>query len=199
VIQDKVIMEKEEEIIRLLKTGSEDAIKLIFDRYYIGLCLYADSILKDRYASEEVVEELFITIWVKAKDLTILTSLKNYLYRSVHNNSIKYLRKRHTEEKNIEKLMIHENECNCDASTCQFENLITQEIEDRANAILMDLPSRCREIYTLNRYENLSYPEIAEKLNIDLSTVKTQMSRAFEKFRTGLKDLLTVLFMILIS
>jgi len=192
-------MEKEQELIHLLKTGREDAIKQIFDRYYVDLCLYADSILKDRYASEEVVEELFITIWLKAKDLTIITSLKNYLYRSVHNNSIKYLKKKYTEGKNIEKFMIHENEFNCDASNCQFENLITKEIEDKANAILSDLPDRCREIYILNRYENLSYPEIAKKLNIDLSTVKTQMSRAFEKFRTGLKDFLTVLVMLLIS
>lgn len=192
-------MENEQELICLLKTGREDAIKLIFDRYYIDLCLYADSILKDRYASEEVVEELFITIWSKAKELTIITSLKNYLYRSVHNNSIKYLKKRYTEGKNIEKFMIHEGEFNCDVSNCQFENLITREIEDKANSILSDLPDRCREIYILNRYENLSYPEIAERLNIDLSTVKTQMSRAFEKFRAGLKDFLTILFTLLIS
>jgi RNA polymerase sigma-70 factor (ECF subfamily) len=196
-MDEPVIMETEKEILRLLKTGEEDAIKLIFDRYYIDLCLYADSILKDRYASEEVVEELFITIWLKAKDLTIVTSLKNYLYRSIHNNSIKYLKKRYTEGKNIEKFMIHEHELNSDSSDYQFDNLITREIEDRANSILSDLPDRCKEIYILNRYENLTYPEIAEKLNIDLSTVKTQMCRAFEKFRTGLKDFLTILIILL--
>lgn len=193
-------MEKEQEIIRLLKTGSEDAIKLIFDRYYVDLCLYADSILKDRYASEEVVEELFITLWLKAKDLTIYASLKNYLYRSVHNNSIKYLNKMDTEGKNIEKFMIHDlSEFYGDESNCQLVDLITKEIEDKANTILSDLPDRCREIYLLNRYENLSYPEIAEKLNITVGTVKTQMSRAFEKFRIGLKEFLTVLVTLLIS
>ena len=68
-----------------------------------------------------------------------------------------------------------------------------KEIEDKANAILSDLPEKCREIYILNRYENLSYPEIAEKLNITVGTVKTQMSRAFTKFRLGLKEFLTLL------
>ncbi len=186
--------------MRLLKTAREDAIQLIFDRYYIDLCLYADSILKDRFASEEVVEELFITIWLKAKDLTILTSLKNYLYRSVHNNSIKYLKKMDTEGKNIEKFMIHDSsEFYGDESNYQIVDLITKEIEDKANTILLKLPDRCKEIYLLNRYENLSYPEIAEKLNITVGTVKTQMSRAFEKFRIGLKEFLTVLVALLIS
>ena len=86
-------MENEQEMAYLLKTGNEDAIKLVFDRYYVDLCLYADSILKDRYASEEVVEDLFITLWLKSENLTIHTSLKNYLYRSVHNNCLKYLKK----------------------------------------------------------------------------------------------------------
>jgi len=199
-MHEPATMETEQELISLLKTGREDAIKLIFDRYYDDLCLYADSILKNRYASEEVVEELFITLWLKAKELTIYTSLKNYLYRSVHNNSIKYLKKLYTEEKNTEKFMMHYlHEFQGEASNSQLVNLINKEIEDKVSLILSDLPEKCREIYLMNRYENLSYPEIAEKLNISLSTVKTQMSRAFEKFRIGLKEFLTILVTLLIS
>ena len=193
-------MENEQEILRLLKTGREDAIKHIFDNYYLDLCSYADSILKDRYASEEVVEDLFITLWQKSKDLNICTSLKNYLYRSVHNNSINYLKKIATRDKNIQKFIIQDiSEFYGDESNSQIANLITKEIEDKANLILSELPEKCREIYELNRYENLSYPEIAERLNITVGTVKTQMSRAFEKFRIGLKGYLTILVMFLFS
>ena len=193
-------MENEQEILRLLKTGREDAIKHIFDNYYLDLCSYADSILKDRYASEEVVEDLFITLWQKSKDLNICTSLKNYLYRSVHNKSINYLKKIATRDKKVQKFSIQDiSEFYGDESNSQISNLITKEIEDKANLILSELPEKCREIYELNRYENLSYPEIAERLNITVGTVKTQMSRAFEKFRIGLKGYLTILVMFLFS
>lgn len=193
-------MENEQELLLLLRTGGEDAIKRIFNHYYIDLCTYADSILKDKYAAEEVVEELFITLWIKSKEIKILTSLESYLYRSVHNKSISYQKKIGTREKKYEKFFAEEiSEFYSDESNHQIASLITKEIEDRANTILSELPEKCREIYELNRYENMSYPEIAEKLNITVGTVKTQMSRAFEKFRVGLKEFLTVFVVFLIS
>jgi RNA polymerase sigma-70 factor (ECF subfamily) len=69
-------------------------------------------------------------------------------------------------------------------------NLISKELEARAEAVIQSLPDQCREIYLLNRDQDLKYKEIADKLHITVGTVKKQMSRAFSKLRTGLKEYL---------
>ena len=69
-----------------------------------------------------------------------------------------------------------------------LSGLLVSEIEKKAEDILESLPEQCKKIYKLNRLEGLNYPEIAARLKITVGTVKTQMSRAFQKFREGLKE-----------
>jgi len=80
-----------------------------------------------------------------------------------------------------------------------ISNLILQELEEKASQVLDSLPSQCRRIYDLNRFENLSYSEIAKKLDISVGTVKTQMSRAFQKLREALKEYIPLLFFALLN
>jgi RNA polymerase sigma-70 factor (ECF subfamily) len=79
-----------------------------------------------------------------------------------------------------------------------LSEMIIREIEEKAEAVLESLPQQCREIYILNRFKNMSYSEIAGRLNISVSTVKTQMGRAFYKFRESLKDYLPLIIMIVL-
>jgi len=192
-------MNNDSEIIQLLKSGDEQAVKLIFDKYYDNLCLYAESIVKDAYIAEEVVENLFIWFWINAKDANIQTSLKCYLYRSVHNNCLKYIEKLKKERKLIDRMpYYYEDKELLHPLTPDYpvSNLIIRELEEKAAAIIETLPEQCKEIYMLNRYENLSYSETATKLNISVSTVKTQMSRAFQRFREELKEYIPLIIML---
>ena len=182
-----IVLEKE--ILKLLKSDSEKAVKIIFDTYYEKLCSYAESILRDQFSAEEVVEQLFIHLWVNAKSISIFTSLKNYLYRSIYNNSLKYIEKYKTEQKKFNQYIFHDEEIlTFESKEYPHSRLITSELEQKAEQIMQSLPEQCRRIYFLSRFENLSYSEIAQKMGITIGTVKTQMSRAFQKFREGLKD-----------
>lgn len=193
-------MNKEEDLLNLIKQGKEAGVKQVFDKYYTGLCVYSKSITKDHHVAEEIVEDLFIYLWVNAATLDIKTSLQSYLYRSVHNNSIKYLNKQKTKSKVFDHYQFNDKEIlNTATNETPFIGMITRELGEKAEIILTSLPEKCREIYILNRYHNLSYPEIAQRLNISLGTVKTQMSRAFKKFRDELGEYLTLLFIILLS
>ena len=193
-------MKEDFEILQLLRKGDEVSIKIIFNEYYKGLCLYAESLIKNKQKAEEIVEDIFIYLWLNSKTIKIYSSLKNYLFRSVHNNCIKYLKKQNTE------LLIHGDwdyltkdkeilEPNC--LSYPISNLIVKELEEKAKDILKELPEKCKKIYSLNRYENLNYSEIAKKLNITVGTVKTQMSRAFSRFREGLAEYIPVLLLLL--
>jgi RNA polymerase sigma-70 factor (ECF subfamily) len=193
-------MKTEEELLNLLKDKNEDAIRLLFDRYYESLCLYAESIVHEHYAAEEIVEELFIYLWVHFSENPINTSVKSYLFRAVHNNCLKYIKKLKKEKKLSETLdyTFYDQEIlHPLTSEYPISDLITNELEAKAGEIMNLLPPQCREIYYLNRFENLSYSEIAAQLGITTGTVKTQMSRAFQKFRDELKDYMLIIIALL--
>jgi RNA polymerase sigma-70 factor (ECF subfamily) len=178
-------MKSEKELLQCLQQGDEEAIRIIFNEFYDELCLYAATILKNFQVAEEVVEDVFIALWKLARNLSITSSLKNYLYKSVYNGCLKYLKNEgkfkispetfdDAKEKDIFSSSLYVN---------PESELILKEIEKKAESVMTSLPDQCREIYYLNRYESLSYSQIAEKLKITVGTVKTQMSRAFRKFR----------------
>lgn len=181
----------EKELIRLLSDGDEEAIKSIFEKYFEGLCLYAESIIRNHQAAEEIVEDLYIHIWLNSKTSPINSSIKNYLYKSIYNNCLKYLNKIKIEN----KLLDHTNYIFEDgeilhpvSDSYPLSNLLVDELLEKVRKIQKSLPDQCRLIYSLSRFENLTYSEIAKKLNLNVGTVKTQMSRAFQKFRLGLKE-----------
>jgi RNA polymerase sigma-70 factor, ECF subfamily len=193
-------MKSEKELLQLLKQGDEESIKFIFEKYYEGLCLFAESITKNHQAAEEIVEDIFIHLWLHSESSAINVSVKSYLYRSVHNNCLKYLDKLRTQKKlldNFHYSILDQELLHPLTPDYPISNLIVQELEEKAGQVLDSLPSQCREIYTLNRFENLSYSEIARKLDINVGTVKTQMSRAFQKLREALKDYIPLILSLL--
>lgn len=193
-------MNKAEDLLKLIRQGEEAGVKKVFDKYYVCLCTYAKSITKDHHVAEEIVEDLFIYLWMNAATLEIKSSLESYLYRSVHNNSIKYLNKQKTKNKVFDHYQFNDHEIlNTATDETPFIGMVTKELAEKAEKIFNSLPEKCKEIYSLNRFHNLSYPEIAQKLNISTGTVKTQMSRAFQKFRDELGEYLMLIIVALLT
>lgn len=195
-------MKTDQDLQQLLKKGDEAAIKLIFEKYYEGLCLYAENIIKEHQPAEDIVEDIFIHLWINCKKTTIYSSLKNYLYRSTHNNCLKYLLKqRKTDQlfKGIEYIFEDKEILSQSSPFHPVSDLISKELENKAAEVLDSLPPECKKIYQLNRFENLSYSTIANKLNITVGTVKKQMSRAFKIFRKELKDYIPLIISILLT
>jgi RNA polymerase sigma-70 factor (ECF subfamily) len=193
-------MKTEKEILELLKKGDEDAIRYIFDAYFESLCLYAEGIIRNHQAAEDIVEDLFVSVWIHAKTNPVNTSIKNYLYKSTYHNCLKYLNKLRTEDKNFEQMsytLKDQEIIHLYTSGYPISDLMVREIEKKAEDILESLPDQCRKIYKLSRFENLSYSEIAKMLKITVGTVKTQMSRAFQRFREGLKEFIPLIFFVI--
>jgi len=187
-------MRNEEELLQFLKRGDEEGIRVIFDEFYDGLYLYAATLTRNRQVAEEITEDLFIYLWVNASSIKITTSFKRYLYTSIYHNCLKYLQKERRERQLSDHLKdIQERDVfNFSSYLDPESDMILQELEKKADAILGSLPRQCKEIYFLSRFENLTYSQIAEKLHINVSTVKTQMARAFKKFRLEFGELLLV-------
>jgi RNA polymerase sigma-70 factor (ECF subfamily) len=147
------------------------------------LCAYAERVTGNSKVAEDIVQDLFITLWLKNKNINISTSLKNYLFTSVKNRSIDYLKREKTKSKRI---------LNLRQTTEPVENLSVlwmaeAELEKLVEFCLEKLPPRCREIFKLSRFYGYKNHEIADKLGISKRTVELQISNALKSLRIHLK------------
>ncbi len=191
----------EQELFNNLREGRDDSFELIFRKYFPGLCSYAIGYVKSKEVATEIVEDLFLYLWENFEDLVITTSMKAYLYQSVHNRCLKYVRHLKVEQKYNDYMhytLIDAELLHPVSDSYPIANLISQELEELVDQAIQSLPEKCRVIFCLQRFDNLTYPEVAEKLDVSVNTVKTQMTRALQKLRESLKDYLPIVMVSLI-
>ena len=154
------------------------------------LCRYAFSITQDKADAEDIVQLAFVKLWELRETLEIQHSIKAYLYRIVYTRCLNYLRdnraKVATQPINDEVLQ-HGHDIQPGAET---------ELQQRLAKALTALPTECRRVFELSRFESLKYREIAEQLNISIKTVEAQMGKALRILRTELSDYLVTLLLL---
>ena len=182
------------ELIRNLKNGDAQNMELLFRRLYPQLCAFANKFLQDLDESEEVVQEVFYKIWKNRSNLDENQSIKSYLFTSVKNSCFSFLEHNKVKDKYAAILALTYSEVK--TSSQVHENYIANELEKDFSVALEKLPPDCRRIFELSRFEGLKYHEIAERLNISIKTVETQMSRALGKIRVQLKDYLVMIILL---
>ncbi|MCU0376959.1 MAG: RNA polymerase sigma-70 factor [Bacteroidales bacterium] len=177
-------MSSDSEIIGRIRKGDKQEFETLFRSSYVSLVRYAQTILKDHDTSEEIVQELFFRLWQDRESLKIESSLKGYLFRSVHNRSLHYIE----HQKVVDR---HAGEVAARAEIVSepvTETIYYNELQIRIARVLDRLPVRCSEIFKMNRFEGLKYCEIAEKLSVSLKTVESNMGRALKEFRKELAE-----------
>ncbi len=174
--------------IKQISLGNLQAFERLFRQYYQVLCGYALKFLGDPDTAEEIVQDLFYTLWEKRMELQINTSVKSYLFSAVHNRCLKFIEHRSVEKKYRNYYLQHSSEIDSETG----DGVHLDELQQIINRTLDSLPERCRRIFRLNRFEGLKYYEIAEKLSISVKTVESNMGRALRHLRKNLKEFVEV-------
>ncbi|MGQ7871166.1 RNA polymerase sigma-70 factor [Sunxiuqinia sp. sy24] len=170
-----------------IRNGDSSAFDLLFYKNYEGLCNYAYSFIKDYAASEDLIQDIFVNIWTSRTDIDPSKFNKAYIFRSVYNSCLDFLKHQAVKEKYQFSQATDHNEHFHD-SLEDFE--LTQHIE----LAIQKLPQKRREIFCLSRFDGLKYKEIATQLDISENTVDTQIRRALKFLRDELKHHLVILF-----
>ncbi len=172
--------------------------KIIFDfvfhYYYSGLCAYCERITNSRHAAEDIVQELFVTLWIKHHQIRIESSLKNYLFTSVKNRSLDYLKHEERKSRNLTNLAakkeLSENLASLWFAESELQAIIQKSLEK--------LPPRSREIFEMSRFEGMKNQDIANKLELSKRTVELQISNALKQLREDLKEYLPLFLLMLL-
>jgi RNA polymerase sigma-70 factor (ECF subfamily) len=175
---------REKELITGLQLGNRSAFDSLFRNYYAGLCSYANIYVKSTYISEEIVQEVFVKLWEKHNKITIHTSIRAYLYKSVFNGCMTYIKGIQSsgfKHIDLEDISIRNELMSMELADREFSIMFSEDVERDLEAAIGDLPDQCREIFLMCRMDNHSYKEISHLLKVSRSTVKTQMSRAMNR------------------
>ncbi len=177
-------MEKEKELVDLLKKDSIKAFDQLFFKYSPRIYSFAFSFLKNQQDSEEVVQETFLRIWKNRKKIDRHYSFRSFLFTIGYNLVMDQFRKK---VKDFEFLDVLKSELTLKDTTTEKE-IDFKSARRRYNQLLEQLPDRRKVIYKLARFEGYTYKEIADYLKISVNTVENQMTAAIRYLRKNLSQ-----------
>ena len=164
----------------LLRSDPEKAFNLIYDEYYEKLCLSSYKILLDKSAAEDIVQEVILELWNKRDILQVNISLFAYLKRAVYNRSLNFIKARGRIASDEQVLILVK-----DKEDGVEDEMIGEEMKERLNKIIEGLPEKCRHVFSLSRFEEKTYNEIAVIMDISVKTVENQISKALKILRNS--------------
>ena len=171
----------EEEVLFELKNGSQAALKTLFDSYYKELTRYAIKIIGNSEAAEEIVQDIFVSVW-KNRETSNIEVVRSYLSRAVKNRCINYINKNYPVNESIENSMY------VSSGDSPSDGLEASELQKVIKDAEARLPKQTALIFALSRHTELTYPQISKELNISVKTVEYHISKALKSMREFLND-----------
>lgn len=184
-----MITDEEEKLINALKADDRSAVTAIFLKYHQSLCRIAHRIVNDADEAKDVAQEVFIKLWRNRKSLQLQFSLDAYLRRAVINTSLNRLEIRKRFKPLDSEAARHVSELGE-----QNQHHVT-ELQARIDEAISSLPVRTKAVFTLIRFESMSYREVADSLDISEKAVEKEMMKALKLLRVSLRDYLFLLIL----
>jgi len=173
-------------LIRRLKEGNKKIFEEIYRFYYPRLFNYCMSYTGSPEDSQEIIQTIFLRLWIRRNEIKINQSLKAYLYSATKNESLNYINRNKIKDKYSQFKMDGEKPVQENVQ----QKMEKEELETLIKRAILKLPDKRRRIFELSRFEGLKYEEIAKKLSVSVKTVETQMTKALKTLRKALKDYL---------
>jgi RNA polymerase sigma-70 factor, ECF subfamily len=180
---------QQDRFIEGLRKGDEQIFEELFKAYYAPMCDYCMRYVPDMDMAEEIVQDLFFKLWLRREEVNINTSIKSYLFTAMRNLALNRISQLKIHDR-YHQFVEFQQKTDIDYPTDLMEE---QDMERIMKQALATLPPKRREIFEMSRFENLKYTEIAEKLNLSVKTVESQMTRALDQLRKVLEKFLAII------
>ena len=172
---------EEDNIWRSIQEKDRKAFEQYYKDHYKLFFVAAYKYLGDAGQAQEVVNDVFVTLWQTAEKVTIQSSLKAYLHKSVINRSLNLL------DKNKRVRQQQQNTLRAEESA-ESRDMETNELKVRLYEAIDQLPEQCRKVFRMSRFEQLKQQEIADRLGISIKTVKNHITNALQQLKRVLDE-----------
>lgn len=161
----------------------KNVFRAVFEQYYPALCLFAERLIKDRPAAEDLVEDVFVRVWQNNPEFTGYNNIAAILYTAVKNSCLNYLKAEKRQKiKHLELGYLFQGK----TESFALREIVHAELLREMHAALQTLPSQCRTVMNLMFIEGWNANRIASYLNVTVSTIKTQKRRGIKMLKSKL-------------
>lgn len=182
---------KNGQIIEAIRNGNERAFEEVFQKHYNKLFNYACHYLIDQEIARDIIQETFMRLWENRANLHSSSNLNALLFKITHNNCLNYLKhltiqKKHSDSVRKNLIAYRLNYAALKDETS--EQIIYNELQDKVDKAIQQLPPKCKEIFVLSRTREYKHKEIAQQLNISVKTVENHIAEALRRIRVCLHE-----------
>jgi RNA polymerase sigma-70 factor (ECF subfamily) len=182
-MHDGSLLNTDEQLLSKMADDDRQAFTSLYRRYWEELFITAAKTLRGKEEAADVVQDVFLSLWNRRKELHIQGSVAAYLHTSVRYKCINYIERNITRRDYL--LLLTEIQIN-NSSTNPESKLICKEMQESIGKAVSNMPPKMQEVYKLSRLEHLSHKEIAEYMSISVETVKKHIHHALNLIRTDL-------------
>jgi RNA polymerase sigma-70 factor (family 1) len=186
------IIDEEILIKRVFDENPKLGCEVLFQKYYTILCSHAIRFVYSKEVAEDIVSDIFCRFWSDQIYLAINISYRAYLFKAVRFSSYNYIKWELSKRRNEVDFIDFADQLN---SMKPEEIMVYDELAQEIDRLIENLPTQCKRVFMLSRFENKKYQEIANELNISIKAVEAHISKALQTLRNKLKssDLLSLL------
>lgn len=181
-------LHRENDIFQQIANGDHNAFTRLVDQYWNNLYGQAIAYLKDSHQAQDVVQEVFLTIWKNRKSFSDIERPEHYLYRMAKNRILSEFRK-----KLVIPIPDNMEQLQTASDSPADEQLAAKQLQELVQTVVDRMPPQRRTVFELSRQEGLKYEEIATRLGISRETVKGHMVKALAQMRTFMRHALRLL------
>lgn len=171
-------------LISRLKEGDKEAFEVIFNEYSTKLYFFALSYLHIEEEAEEIVQNVFVSLWEHRSFLDELRSLKSYLYKATVNCVYNYFKHEAIRRKHL-AYVLRQDAAEDDSSE---KNMDLDDLTKNLESLVARLPQMQQKIFKMSRWDGLSHGEIAQQLGLSVRSVENHIYRSLKFFKENLKE-----------
>lgn len=185
-------MEKEE-VLKVKSYRTEDMVRSLYDQYYQRLCRYANTFIADMDVCRDLVQDIYVKLMVNVALMDSIENFEYYLLKMTKHSAIDYLKE--NQRSNFKDLILEE----LSIESSDDNEMEAVELAQKIDEAIGVLPDTQRLVFTMSRFQDKSYADIADELNCSVKNVEYHMSRALATLRVSLKDFIVVFLIILVG
>lgn len=182
-------------LVKQVANGNESAFLKLFNHYKNDVYNYSKNMLKEKIYAEEIVQDVFLKVWLTRENLNSDLSFKSYIFTITRNLTINFLHKVANDRK-VREHVFYVKPTSYNPTDALFDEIYNEKLQQQA---INTLPPKRKRIFELSRKEEMSYDQISKELGISKNTVKNQMSRSLVSIRDFLYTHSDLTFLLFIS